>query len=169
MVAVKGSIDRPVIVDRRRIQIADPSMRGANQPYHTARELGVARGRVFIEECRQASIELLDRTAGLAGCLRATILIGSGRTPATLEATLNSHPAIHTAEGEFFRAIVLEAAESRGLPVRQIKEKELFNVAARELHHPIPDLTAMLNDMGKRIGSPWRQDQKFAALAAWLA
>jgi len=27
----------------------------------------------------------------------------------------------------------------------------------------------MLSELGKAIGPPWQQDQKFAALAAWLA
>jgi hypothetical protein len=173
MVAVAGSSDHPLIVDRRRLEIADKSIPGTVQPYHTAKELGIARGRKFLDECRKSStdlaVEALRRTAGLAGCLRAAILIASGRKSGSLEATLASHAAIHTAEGEFFREIVLNAAESRGLRVRQIKEKELFDLAAQELRRPVADLTAMLNDLGKIVGPPWRQDHKLAALAAWLA
>jgi hypothetical protein len=55
------------------------------------------------------------------------------------------------------------------LRLRRIREKELFDIAARELSRPAADLTRMLNDLGKIVGPPWRQDQKFAALAAWLA
>jgi hypothetical protein len=184
MVAVSGSFERPVIVDRRRIEIADKSLRGTVQPYHTAQELGVTRGQEFIDECRKASSALAalafqaalqqiqGRTAGLAGCLRierSSILTGSGRPSPSLEATLASHAAVHTAEGEFFREIVIHAAESCGLRLRRIREKELFDIAARELSRPAADLTRMLNDLGKIVGPPWRQDQKFAALAAWLA
>jgi hypothetical protein len=173
IVAVAGSPDRPVIVDRRRIEIADRSIPGTVQPYHMAQELGVARGRKFLDECRKSSTDLavaeLRRTAGLAGCLRAAILTASGRKSPTLEATLASHAAIHTAEGEFFREIVINAAESRGLQVRQIKEKELFELAAQELRRPASGLTTLLNDLGKIVGPPWRQDHKLAALAAWLA
>jgi hypothetical protein len=173
MVVVAGSPDRPVIVDRRRIELTDQSAHGTAQPYHTAREIGLVRGRVFIDQCRKTSIDVmiaaLSRTAGLAGCLRAAILTGSGRSSPNLEATLTSHAAIHTAEGVFFREIVLQAAESRGLRVRQIKEKELFQVAERELHRPSDDLKRALDDVGKIVGPPWRQDQKLAALAAWLS
>jgi hypothetical protein len=184
MVAVSGSLDRPVILDRRRIEITDTSTRGTVQPYHTAQELGVVRGQAFIDECRRASGSLAElalqttlqqirgRTAGLAGCLRierCAILTGSGRPSPTLEATLASHAAIHTAEGEFFREIVIHAAESCNLRLRRIREKELFEIAARELSRSAADLTSILNDLGKIIGPPWRQDHKFAALAAWLA
>ena len=184
MVAVSGSFDRPMIIDRRRIEIADKSTRGTVQPYHTARELGAQRGQKFIDECRRASSflaalalqatlqQIQGRTSGLAGSLRVdrcAILTGSGRPSPTLEATLGSHAAIHTAEGEFFREIVIHAAESCNLRLRRIREKELLEIAARELGRSAADLTSMLNDLGKIIGPPWRQDHKFAALAAWLA
>jgi hypothetical protein len=181
MVAVAGSPERPVILDRRRIQIADTGLPGAQptqtvQPYHTAREMGVARGRVFLDLCREASNALarscLEEAIRQIGGDRVEccgVLMGSGRQPATLEATLASHPAIHTAEGAFFREIVIHAAAACGLRVRQIKEKELFDLAAREFHTSAAGLNLGLNELGKTMGPPWRQDHKFAALAGWLA
>jgi len=175
MVAVAGSPAQPVIVDRQRIQIAESFGGGLVQPYHTARDLGVERGRAFLDECRAASNTLatasLEAAIKLAGGDRVqccAVLTGSGRPSPTLESTLASHAAIHTAEGEFFREIVLHAASCCGLRVRRIKEKELFDLAAREFGLAGAILQRTLNDFGKRIGPPWRQDQKFAALAAWL-
>jgi hypothetical protein len=72
------------------------------------------------------------------------------------EATLASHPAIHTAEGEFFRSVVRCACEDCGLHCHGVKEKEL------EAH------VASIADLGKLLGPPWQRDQKFAALAAWV-
>jgi hypothetical protein len=95
--------------------------------------------------------------------------VGSGRASSSLEATLASHPAIHTTEGEFFREIVLRAGESCGLRVRRIKEKELFNLAERQFEMTSNNLVRTLEDLGKMVGPPWQQDQKFAALAACLA
>ena len=170
MVAVAGSPDRPVIVDRQRIQISDTA-----QPYHVARDLGAIRGRVFLEECRRASNALavsalesaIKRMGGdrVHGC---AVLMGSGRLSASLEATLASHAAIHTAEGVFFREIVIVVAESCGLHVLRIKEKELLDLASREFKTSIDDLTRGLNDLSKVLGPPWTQDHKFAALAGWL-
>jgi len=176
MVAVSGSPSQPVILDRRRIQIAEAQSDGPVQPYHTARDLGVARGRVFLEECRDAWNALasasLDATIKRIGGDRVRscgVLTGSGRPSPTLEATLASHAAIHTAEGEFFREIVSHAAESCGLRVCRIKEKELFNLAETRFAMPAASLQRTLDDLAKIVGPPWRQDQKFATLAAWLA
>jgi hypothetical protein len=170
MVAVAGSPLRPVIVDRWRLQIAETA-----QPYHAARELGLARAGAFLKECREAACALaaselesaVKRMGGdrVEGC---AVLTGSGRHAPTLEATLNSHAAIHTAEGEFFREVVVHAAESCGLSVRRIKEKELFELAAREFRVSIDELVRGLNDLSKITGPPWQQDHKFAALAGWL-
>lgn len=170
MVAAAGSPHRPVIVDRQRLQIADTA-----QPYHAARELGMPGAGAFLNECRKAS-EVLASSALEAAIKRmggdrvegCAVLTGSGRPAPTLEATLNSHAAIHTAEGEFFREVVIHAAEFCGLRVRRIREKELFDLAASAFRIPAADLIRGLNDLGKITGPPWRQDHKFAALAAWL-
>jgi hypothetical protein len=55
------------------------------------------------------------------------------------------------------------------LQVHRIKEKELFNLAERKFDTPTATLLQTLDDLGKITGPPWRQDQKFAALAGWLA
>ncbi len=176
MVAVGGSPTQPVILYRQRLEIAKMSDRGPVQPYHTARDLGVVRGRVFLDKCREASntfaaesLAAAIKCAGGDGVKCCAVLTGSGRLAPTLEATLASHAAIHTAEGEFFRAIVLHAAESCGLRVHRVKEKELFGLAEREFDLSSASLQRMLNDLGKVVGPPWQQDQKLAALAAWLA
>jgi hypothetical protein len=180
MVAVAGSPDRPAIIDRRRIQLADTPQSGAQstqtvQPYHAARAMGVIRGGAFLNKCREesnvlarSSLEAAIKQIGGDRVQCCGVLTGSGRHPATLEATLASHPAIHTAEGDFFREIVIHAAGACGLRVRQIKEKELFDLAEGEFKWSVADLNRGLNELGKTMGPPWRQDHKFAALAGWI-
>ena len=170
MVAVAGSPLRPVIVGRQRLHIGDIA-----QPYHRARELGLARANEFLNQCREAAYALASSALeaaikGMGGdrVRVCAVLAGSGRLAPTLEATLNSHAAIHTAEGEFFREVVVHAAGSNGLSVRRIREKELFQLAAREFRIATTDLMRGLNDLSKITGPPWQQDHKFAALAAWL-
>jgi hypothetical protein len=176
MVAVTGSPSQPVILDRRRIEIAEGSERGPVQPYHRASELGIAGARAFLEECREAStkrasaaLETAIKSIGGDRVRFCAVLTASGRPSPSLEATLASHAAIHTAEGEFFREIVIGAGESCGLHVSRIKEKELFSLAERKFEMPSASLQRALDELGKMLGPPWRQDQKFAALAAWLA
>jgi hypothetical protein len=176
MVAVAGSPARPVIVDRRRIQIAEALRSGPVQPYHTARELGVERGGIFLAECREQwnalaseSLRAAIKQIGGDRVRFCAVLMGSGRTSQVLAKTLASHAAIHTAEGEFFREIVLHAGESCGLQPLRLKEKELFALAESKFVTKASALQKMLDEVGKRVGAPWQQDQKFAALAGWVA
>jgi hypothetical protein len=171
LVAVAGSVDHPTVLLRRRIEIADQPVRGPFQPYHQARELELNAAVEFLRDCAdsaralarhavQAAINEL-RGYRVAGC---GILLGSGRPAATLEATLRSHPAIHTAEGEFFRAAMMQGCEACGLRCNGVREKEIMQTSAAAFGDVQPRLTGL----GKLIGPPWQQDQKYAALLGWL-
>jgi len=175
-VVIGRSVSSPVVLDRRRIELIDATMPG--QPYHAAAEMNLAEAERFIAECirrtrRLASKavstvvdELRERGHTIVGC---GLLLGSGRPLTTLAATLASHPMIHTAEGELFRDALKHAAEKCGLPLVGVKEREACATAARELKVAERDLPMRLNALGKQIGAPWRQDEKLATLAAWLA
>ena len=76
---------------------------------------------------------------------------------------------IHTAEGEFFRNAIVRACEQLRLPFIRIKERELWSVAQESFGFPSERLQGHLAVMGKTAGPPWTQDQKLAALAAWIA
>jgi len=175
MVAVTGSPAEPQVIDRRRIEIADPTITGSVQPYHTARDLGITKAQKYLDRSRAAAaelatVELRKAMNDLGGrAIACGILMGSGKVPGTLEATLTSHPAIHTAEGEFFREAIIEAAANCKLRLRKVKEKELFAVAGLQFRMPNEELQARIDGLGKILGAPWRQDEKYAALAAWLA
>jgi hypothetical protein len=171
LVAVSGSMEAPVVLDRRRIVIADRAIRGSVQPFHEAKELGLAKAQGFLDRCAESSLgvartEVRKAIVELRGyeVTRCGILLGSGRR-AGLEATLRSHAAIHTAEGEFFRDVLRRAVEDCGLEVKGVREKELFAVCGvGEL-----EMLRRLKAMGKALGAPWTQDEKFAALAGWMA
>ena len=87
----------------------------------------------------------------------AAVLFASGRALPDLAATLRSHALIHTAEGEFFRDVLITAAESCNLPVTRVRERE------------ISDLQREIAELRKSLGPPWTQDEKLASLAAWQA
>jgi hypothetical protein len=147
------------ILDRRRIEIADPAIPGSRQPFHAAEGLPFDRAETLIRKCRESS--LLLATRALTACLvynveLAAILFASGRPLPDLAAILRSHALIHTAEGQFFREILVSACEQCGLPVTQIKERDL------------PD-NPLATELGRSLGPPWRQDEKRASLAAWAA
>jgi len=63
---------------------------------------------------------------------------------------------------------VLEAAaEANGLPSSLFPERGLEEALAPIVGLPVPQLRARLSDLGRAVGSPWRADEKAAALAAW--
>ena len=165
------------MIDRRRIEIADPKITGSIQPYHAAEGLELDRARKYLERCEEGSRlraskalqEVRDdlRAAGreAVGC---GLLLASGRPLPRLAEVLASHARIHTADGEHFRKALSKAAASLGLPVDGVPEKEIWTRAAEDLATPIADLERLVNAIGKTVGPPWTKDQKLAALSGWL-
>jgi hypothetical protein len=177
LVALAGPASSPEVIARRRIEIADAGIRGSKQPFHAAEPLEFPDAKAYIERCSRSTEQLArealqaamdglrDRRTEPVGC---GIILGSGRALPGLEAILKSHALIHTAEGEFFRQALLEACEHCGIPVLGVKEKELFTRGAAQLRTPVSELERRVQEMGKSVGPPWTEDQKYAALAAWM-
>src|SRR5258706_13208452 len=120
VVAVEGPFRSPSVIHRARIEIKDAGIAGATQPYHHAAEMSLDRAGKFLEQCTAASrkfagLALDEILTGLRGrgyeVVRCGILTGSGRKLPDLPGILAAHPLIHTAEGEFFRAVVAPAWE----------------------------------------------------------
>lgn len=175
MVALAEPVDAPVIVRRCRIELADGSRRGAVQPYHKAANMRLEEADSYLKTCSEASAALARGNLGeLFAKLgdyrleRGCVLQASGRPLPALAAILASHALIHTAEGEFYRAALREACESCGLTVSGWKERDLMTTAAQMLHRPAEELQGALAKLGKTVGPPWRQDEKLAALGAWV-
>lgn len=178
LVAVTGSADCPEVIARRRIEIADAAIRGSKQPYHAAEPLALPEAKKYLDRCA-ASTRLLAREAIQAAidglldkrCEATTcgIVLGSGRPLPEVASILASHALIHTAEGEFFRNALVEAARHCGLAVLGVKERELYERAASQFRRPPGEIERRIAEMGKALGPPWTQDQKYAAVAAWMA
>ncbi len=169
-VAISGPSGAPAVIMRRRIEMRERGATGPSQPYHAAVGLELDEAAQVIERCSASAAALA--TAALRGMAeelgklghRVTgcgLLLASGRPLPPLEKILASHPLLHTAEGELFREALRSAVRACGFPLVETKERELFAQSG--------DLEQHLAAMGKAIGPPWRQDEKFAAAAAWLA
>jgi hypothetical protein len=176
-VVVRGPADAPVVVDRRKIQLVKTFSYTFRQPYHTAEKMPRPDGVKFIREVqsdarrlalsslRSLQTDLADGDFKLA---RGALLLASGRALPALEQILASHALIHTADGELFRDSLRAACARCHLPVRGIREKELFLAASKTLGIEAATLKRRVTALGKALGPPWSQDEKFAALAAWL-
>jgi len=177
-VAVAGPADAPAAIARRRIEMVDRGVPGAAQPYHAAAGLNLrdaermvtncaARAALLAQRALAAMVqELLSAGYAVTGC---GLLLASGRPLPALESILASHPLIHTAEGELFREALRAACRECGVPVAAVKERELFTRGTAELGIPADALQRRLSEMGRAMGTPWRQDEKYAAMVGWLA
>jgi hypothetical protein len=178
LVVLRGPVEAPTILDRRRIEIADVETAGSKQPYHAAQQLNLREAANLIAACVGASVRLAEKAvkAALEDATRNSfrvsacgVLIGSGKPLPTLEKILPSHPLLHTAEGELFRNAIMTACGNYGLSVTSVKEKEALIRSSSGLGISDEGIQQHLARMGKTVGPPWRQDEKSATLAAWLA
>jgi hypothetical protein len=177
-VAVAGSPSAPVVVDRRRLEIADPDDVDAKQPYHAAEPRDFAAAQRLIRGCTETSQRLARNAVGtMIADLRTAghvvvgigLLQGSGKPLPELASILASHALIHTAEGQMFRDVLAAAGRHHKLPVTEIREREVMARCTADLGLTSERLTQMLAEIGRTLGPPWRQDEKFATLAAMLA
>jgi hypothetical protein len=174
---VGGTLTAPAVIQRGRVELADRGISGSAQPYHAAQPMKLDEAQAFLERCAdstramalkaiQAAVgELAEQGYKIAG---SCILLSSGRTTKGLAAILASHPAIHTAEGDFFREALRSACEACGLEASCVKERELFSRSAAALRIESDEILRQVSAMGKVIGPPWRQDEKLCAVAGWL-
>jgi len=175
-VVVGGSARSVELLERGRVEMVEGA--APRQPYHAAENLPFKQAEKLIVDCTSGAKRLAQKQ--LADVLRqaenrehtviaAGVLSASGRPLPDLAAILGSHALIHTAEGEMFRSVLSGACEEQNLPVIRVKERELNATAAAQLGISTEAIQSRLSAMGRLIGPPWRQDEKMAALIAWLA
>jgi len=182
LVAVQGpvSLDSPVILDRRRVEM----MEGGNPDapafvYHAAAKLPlepagqlVQRTAELAKSRARAALESARRELSAAGhTVVASGMVAGKRPPAlpSLERILAAHSLIHSAEGELYRQAVTSASESLNLSVMTVPAGELYSRASRSLGHPVDLIRRRLDGMARLLGPPWTVDQKEGLLAALLA
>jgi hypothetical protein len=170
-VVLSGNPESPDIVARGRMALCDPAIAGSKQPFHEAEPMPFAAAEKFIARCTASSAglaanavgESADRFSPKACC----VLTASGKPLPDLKGILASHSYIHAAEGEFYRGAVAAACRGRAIPVRRVRERDM---AAELQTLPLASAAAKarLTEFGKQLGAPWTQDEKLAALGAWL-
>ena len=173
-VVVAGSLSKPLVLERRRIVMADPAMPGYKQPFHAAEPLNLPEAESLIRQCQSSSTHLATAAVGaMAGydleVTGAAILLGSGRPLPSSAATLKSHALIHTSEGEFFRQVLIRACESCSLAVTKVSERGLWDRGAGVFGFDPELLQKRITEIGKPLGPPWRVDEKMASVAAWIS
>ncbi len=176
LVAVAGPPAAPSVAYRCRIDLG-----GSDVPrfvYHAAQEAGLAKAPRIIRlaearACAAATRATREAFAHVESqgyrVVAGAVLLGSTRVPPALDIILASHPLIHAAEGHLFRSALTAGCETCGIKVHGVPERELWTRAEQNLGLKRTALRKRLDELGRVAGRPWAQDQKLAALAAWLA
>jgi len=178
LVAVALQEAKPIVLARQRPHLVETFSYTFRQPYHTAEKMALEQAREFLAKQQAetrcyalAAIRATERDVAQQGyeVTRAALLLASGRQLPELAKILAAHSLIHTADGEFFREALLHGCAQCKLPVTCIKERELLGIASDAFRRKPAALAKVAGDLGKPLGSPWTQDEKFATLAAWTA
>jgi hypothetical protein len=88
---------------------------------------------------------------------------------ARLESILGSHALAHAAEGRLYQRALLQGAESRGLDSIAVAKQSIWEQGESALGIARDELRRWIDQLRREVGPPWGQDQKLAALAAWIA
>jgi hypothetical protein len=175
LAVVKGA---PTVLTRERVHLVETFTYEFRQPYHTAEKLPPEKAAAFVSRMRAEARRLALRAIRTLQTdlreqgyelMHSGLPLASGRPLPALHKILASHSLIHTADGELFREAILYASARCHLKAVTIKEKDLFDSASRVLHVTSSELARHITELGRPLGSPWSQDEKFASLVAWLA
>jgi hypothetical protein len=178
VVAVAVTKGEPEVLVRERVHLVKNFTYESRQPYHTAEKLEPGEGRAFVAHIRKearglalrAIRKLRERLEEHGYTLdRSAILLSSGRPLPALPKILAAHSLIHTADGGLFREALIHASKRGGMQIVTAKERELAAAASRALRKKPADLSRRITELGRPLGPPWSQDEKFATLVAWYA
>jgi hypothetical protein len=166
-VALSEPAASPEFILREEVLLSDSRRPATMQPYHEVMELPWSDGLVAvqpaieaIEEIATASLAALIEKLATQGC-RVTAVAVVGPADRRLERIGNPHIRAHAAEGVLFRRVLEVAAKANRCRSRS------FVDPAAELKVPPNKVKRVIAALGKSAGSPWRSEEKSAAMAAW--
>jgi len=178
LVVVAGGVARPEVVFRGRAELGDPAGRVRRNAYQSARGLEPAAAADLVEAAERiaaeqaaAALERTVRDATDEGAVvrSCAVVVGTFPEGARLESILASHALAHAAEGRLYQGGLLQGAESRGLDAIAIPKRSIWEQGEAALGVAQDELRHWIDELRREVGPPWGQDQKLAALAAWIA
>lgn len=171
-VLVGGTPASPRLVDSRRVEISDPGIPDAKQPYHagfgTPRDAGDELKRLVssVKSYGRKSVSAVIREYQKRASIQAAgVVVGSLIDPGTIG---NDHIRIHALEGRLFREVLIHGAEQNGVTCSVWRERDLYAAAVKRLKIAETVLKKRLTALGENANGGWRAEQKAAALAAWM-
>ena len=153
------------------MELSDPTGRVPRNVYQRARGQKPASAAENVRAAERIAGEqaaaALRRTAS-EGVRSCGVVVGAFRG-APLESILASHALAHAAEGQLYQQALLKGAEACGLDAVAVPKKSIWEEGAAALGVSGDDLRHRVDELRRDLGPPWAEDQKLAALAAWIA
>ena len=173
IVLLDGTRSAPLVIDTRRLELSDPATPASKQPHHAKAGTPQTDVRVLrrlialVERCARTNVAAVLEEYRAAGWkpARAAVVGTSNTDPATIT---NPHIQIHALEGRLFRRVAVAACAAARLRTREVLERELISGAPETLGCSWARVGQRLAKLRPAGVGPWRQEQKLAALAAWL-
>jgi hypothetical protein len=149
----------PSIDLRRRLELCPSPL--PRQAYHAIVHdgLDLKVGERLIRQVAEASVKSARSAMRATKDLVAIAVVAEPRDLPDLERILKSHALLHSAEGDMYREVIVDAAEREGIPA--------FHFSSSELRADPQD--ALMKAFGASVGTPWQQEHKDAARAALRA
>jgi hypothetical protein len=178
LVAIALEEGSPMVLLRQRPHLVKTFTFEFRQPYHTAEKVPRSESRGIISRIRTEARSLAYKAIRSSQKSLSTqgyelrscgLLLASARPLPSLPQILESHALIHTADGELFRDALLHASRRCGLDTFGVKERDVIDKSAGSLRMKPVEIKRRLADLGTGLGPPWTQDEKLAALMAWLS
>ena len=173
-VLLTDPVSSPELCDSDQINLSDPRLPETRQPYHAAMgklETDPAKINQRVSAVRTIAQQSMSTLlAGYRGkgyaITRAALVVGSQTDPASIA---NPHIRAHALEGQLFRSVLEEALRAHSICVDIFIERNAYAQGATKLKESNENLRRVIQDFGRITPGPWREEQKLAALAAWLA
>ena len=150
-----GDWEHPVVVAREHVELLGEDERFV---FQRAAEMAPSEAQRWVarakKEAGERAVAVMRRLAGAHAVKACAVVAKKGKLLA-LEDIVAAHPRIHTAEGRFYRDVLMEAAQGAGIRARVIVPEELDAKDER------------LGAVGKVVGKPWSVDWKMAVMGAW--
>jgi hypothetical protein len=177
LVVVAGGVARPKVVLRGQAELDDPTGRVRKNVYQASRALEPAEAAAQVEAAERIGAERASAAIGRTvrdaadegAVVRSCAVVVGAFSGARLESILASHALAHAAEGRLYQSALLQGAESRGLDAIAVPKRSIWEQGESALGPAQDDLRQWIDQLRREIGPPWAEDQKLAALAAWIA
>jgi len=176
-VLLAGPARSPELCDVQRIDLSDPRLPETRQPYHAAMgrlETDTRKINRRVDVVRRVAEKSIAKL--LAGyrqqnftVKRAALVVGSRIDP---DSIANPHIRAHAFEGQLFRCVLQHALEEHRITTEVVIERNVYAHAAAQLKQSSDGVKRAIQNLGRNAPTAsvtWRSEQKFAALAAWLA